>query len=108
MEAPARFIYILLGLLVIVLYLLNKKTELSYLAVGYGVFSCLTHIVSLNSFSGLSIGFYLILLSSLIIGILTMVYNEKEADALINVDKPAVEDNDQIANQPILDDNINN
>lgn len=96
-EDSSRFIYILLGLFVIALYLINKKTEMAYLAAGYGTFSTIGTIISLGGFSGLSIAFYLLLLSSITIGVLTFLYNEEEADALINlsvsVNKPVINNN---------------
>ena len=95
MQDPSRFIYILLGLLVICLYLVNKKTELSYLTAGYGVFTAISNIIALQGLDGLSIGFYLILLSSLVIGVLTFLYDEKEAIALVNVNKPVMDNNSQ-------------
>lgn len=102
-EDSSRFIYILLGLLVIFVYLINKKTELSYLTVGYGLFTTVSNIISIEGFEGLSIGFYLILLSSLTIGILTFLYNEEEADALINlsvsVNKPVMNNGMMMNNQ---------
>ena len=58
---------------------------MSYLAAGYGMFTTIAHIISIEGFEGLSIGFYLILLSSIAIAVLTFLYNEKEADALINL-----------------------
>ncbi len=102
MEDASRFIYILLGLFVIVLYLLNKKTEMSYLLVGYGFFSGISSIISFGGFGGLSIGFYLILLSSITIGIMTFLYNEKEADALISFEEtPSKHDN--LSNKPVME-----
>ena len=110
MEDSSRFIYIILGLLVIALYLLNKKTEMSYLAAGYGTFTAIANIISVEGFSGLSIGFYLILLSSISIGVMTFLYDEKEADALINlsvsINKPVVNTTQPIVNptvnQPVM------
>lgn len=101
LESASRIIYILLGLFVIALYLLNKKTEMSYLAAGYGAFTAIETIIDLEGIEGLSIAFYLILLSSIAIGVLTFLYNEKEADALINlsvsVNRSTV--NNQVINQ---------
>lgn len=105
MEDSSRVIYILLGLLVIGLYLINKKTELSYLTAGFGIFSTIGQIIALEGFNGLSIGFYLILLSSLSIAIMTFLYDEKEAIALINlsvsVNKPVVNNNQPMSQQVI-------
>ena len=84
-EDTSRIMYILLGLLVIALYLINKKTEMAYLTAGYGTFTSLAQIISLEGFEGLSIGFYLILMCSIAIGVITFLYDEKEADALINL-----------------------
>ena len=93
--SSSRLIYILLGIFVIVLYLINKKTELSYLAAGYGFFHSISIIIEEGGFSGLSIGFYLILISSIAIGILTLLYNEKEADAIIgSLEQEDIEYND--------------
>ena len=41
-------IYIILGLLVIALYLINKKTELSYLTAGFGTFTSIANIISIE------------------------------------------------------------
>ena len=92
--SSSRLIYIFLGIFVIVLYLFNKKTELAYLATGYGFFSSISVIIEKGGFSGLSVGFYLILISSMVIGILTFLYNEKKADALIGSLEEDVELND--------------
>jgi len=92
--SSSRLIYIFLGIFVIVLYLVNKKTELSYLAVGYGFFHSISIIIEKGGFSGLSVGFYLILISSIVIGVLTFLYNEKEADALIGSLEDEIESND--------------
>lgn len=104
-EDPSRFIYILLGLLVIALYLINKKTELSYLTAGFGTFTAIANIISIEGFAGLSIGFYLILLSSITIGVMTFLYEEKNADALISlsvsVNKPVMNNNLQPINNQI-------
>ena len=93
-ESPSRLIYIFLGVLVIILYLFNKNTELAYLTTGYGFFSSISVIIEKGGFSGLSVGFYLILISSMVIGILTFLYNEKKADALIGSLEEDVELND--------------
>lgn len=87
LEDPSRFMYILLGLFVIALFLLNKKTEMAYLVSGYGTFTAIAQIISLEGLDGLSIGFYLILLVSIVIGVITFIYDETKADALINFNK---------------------
>ena len=92
--SSSRLIYIFLGIFVIVLYLFNKKTELAYLAAGYGFFNSISIIIEKGGFSGLSVGFYLILISSIIIGVLTLMYNEKKADALIGSLEEETESND--------------
>ena len=110
-EDPSRIMYILLGLFVIVLYLINKKTEMSYLTAGYGVFNSLAQIISLEGVEGLSIGFYLILMCSIAIGVITFLYDEKEADALINLSvcvNKTVKNNQNVMNtQPINNVGIN-
>ena len=103
-EDPSRYIYILLGLLVMVVYIINRKTELSYLATGYGVFTCIANMISNEGLDGLSIAFYLILISSLAIGVITFLYNEKSADSLINSSNDI---NENIENN-ITDDNKTN
>ena len=92
--SSSRLIYIFLGIFVIVLYLFNKKTELAYLATGYGFFSSISVIIEKGGFNGLSVGFYLILISSIVIGVLTLLYNEKEAEALIGDLEEDIESND--------------
>ena len=83
LESASSYMYILLGLLVIFVYMINKKTELSYLSVGYCVFTSISNIISIDGISGLSIGFYLILVSSIIIGVITFLYKEEKAIPLI-------------------------
>lgn len=83
--SPARYIYIFLGCLVIGLYLLNIKTKMSYLAVGYTFFNCVANIISLKGFTGFSIGFYFVLISSIVICIVTFLYEEKNALAIIPI-----------------------
>ena len=64
--------------------------------------------MSNEGFEGLSIAFYLILLSSIAIGVMTFLYDEKNALALINlsvkVNKPAINNqmnyNNGMMNQP--------
>ena len=77
-EDSSRIMYILLGLFVIALYLINKKTEMAYITAGYGTFTSLAQIISLEGLEGLSIGFYLILMCSIAIGVITFLYDEKE------------------------------
>lgn len=91
--SSSRLIYIFLGIFVIVVYLFNKKTELAYLAAGYGFFNSISIIIEKGGFSGLSVGFYLILISSIVIGVLTLMYNEKKADALIDSLEEDIESN---------------
>lgn len=111
-EDSSRIIYILLGLFVIALYLINKKTEMSYLTAGYGTFTSLAQIISLEGLEGLSIGFYLILMSSIAIGVITFLYDEKEADALINlsvsVNKPVTNTQNVVNTQPINNMGVSN
>lgn len=104
-EDPSRIFYILLGLFVIVLYLINKKTQMSYLTAGYAFFNTVSQIISNEGFAGLSIGFYLILLTSLAIGVITFLYNEGNADALINL---SVKVNKNMMNQPMYNQQMNN
>ncbi len=99
MEDSSRIIYILLGLLVMFVYLINNKTELSYLTVGFSAFTSIENIISMQGFDGFSIGFYLILLSSIIIGFLTYMYDETKADALINLSVSV--------NKPVINNNVN-
>ena len=93
-ENSSRILYILLGLLVIGVYLINKKTELSYLSVGFSFFNSISDMIAMEGLSGLSTAFYLILFSSIAIGVMTFLYDEKNGIALINlslkVNKPIV------------------
>ena len=111
MEDPSGIIYMLLGVFVIALYLINKKTELSYLVSGYGVFTCITNIVSNQGLEGLSVAFYLILMSSIAIGVITFLYDEEDADSLINLSSSVnthVENDQNVVNQqPTNNDSIN-
>ena len=52
--ASTRFIYIFLGCLVIGLYLLNIKTKMSYLTVGFAFFDSISTIISMNGFNDFS------------------------------------------------------
>ena len=106
-ENPSRILYILLGLLVIGVYLINKKTELSYLSVGFTFFTSISDIISMEGLDGLSIAFYLILLSSIAIGVMTFLYDEKNAIALINlsvkVNKPVEQPiQPQVRPEPVI------
>lgn len=83
--ASTRFIYIFLGCLVIGLYLLNIKTKMSYLTVGFAFFDSISTIISMNGFNDFSIGFYLILICSIVICIVTFLYEEKNALAIIPI-----------------------
>ena len=96
MQDVSRFIYIILGSLVIFVYLINKKTELSYLTVGYGLFASLAKMLSVSEIGGLSIGFYLIFLSSFVIGVITFLYDRENAVELIEFNKQQMNDNSQI------------
>lgn len=111
-EDSSRIMYIILGLLVIALYLINKKTEMAYLTAGYGTFTSLAQIISLEGLEGLSIGFYLILMCSIAIGVITFLYDEKEADALINlsvsVNKPVTNNQNVVNTQPINNISVSN
>lgn len=111
-EDSSRIMYILLGLFVIVLYLINKKTEMAYLTAGYGTFTSMAQIISLEGFEGLSVGFYLILICSIAIGVITFLYEEKEADALINLSvrvNKSVTNNQNVVNaQPINNMGVSN
>ena len=102
-ENPARILYILLGLLVIAVYLINKKTELSYLSVGFLLFTSISDMISMKGLDGLSVAFYLILLSSIAIGVMTFLYDEKNATALINL---SVKVNKQAANNQMAYNNV--
>ena len=62
-EDPSRVILLLLSLFVIVLYLINKKTEMSYITSGFGTFYLICMIIQNEGLEYFSIGFYLILLS---------------------------------------------
>ncbi len=84
-EDPSRVILLLLSLFVIVLYLINKKTEMSYITSGFGTFYLICMIIQNEGLEYFSIGFYLILLSSITIGVMTFLYNEKESHAIINL-----------------------
>lgn len=111
-EDSSRIMYILLGIFVIALYLINKKTEMAYLTAGYGTFTSLAQIISLEGLEGLSIGFYLILMCSIAIGVITFLYDEKEADALINlsvsVNKPVTNNQNVVNTQPINNISVSN
>ena len=84
-ESPSRVLTIIFSLIVIVVYLFNKKTELSYLTSGALLFFNLTIAISNEGLDNLTIGFYIIMLSSIAIGVLTFLYNEKEGSAIINL-----------------------
>ena len=103
-EAASRFIYIILGILVMFVYIINKKTSMSYLAAGYGVFASIEHIITNKGFEGVSIAFYLILLSSLAITIITFIYDESKSDEIISFNKNEGEEslNNIEQEQPII------
>ncbi len=84
-EDPSRILLILLGLFVIALYLINKKTEMSYITAGFGTFYQIAMAISAEGLEYFSIGFYLIIISSLTIGVMTYLYDEKEGLSIINL-----------------------
>lgn len=97
-EDPSRVLFILLGLFVVVLYLFNKKTEMSYITAGFGTFYSIAMIISAEGLEYFAIGFYLMLLSSLAIGVLTFLYDEKQGEAIINL---SVNVNKPVMQQPV-------
>lgn len=84
-EDPSRIILIILSLFVIALFLINKKTEMSYILAGYGTFYQINMLIQTGELSYFSIGFYLILLASIAIGVMTFLYKEEEGQAIINI-----------------------
>ena len=84
-EDPSRVLMILLGLFVIVLYLINKKTEMSYITAGFGTFYSIAMIISAEGLEYFAIGFYLMILSSLTIGVMTFLYDESKSSSIINL-----------------------
>ncbi len=84
-EDPSRVVLLLLSLFVIVLYLINKKTEMSYITAGFGTFYQICMIIQSEGLEYFSIGFYLMLLASITIGVMTFLYDEKKSHAIINL-----------------------
>ena len=78
---------------------------MAYLTAGYGTFTSIAQIISLEGFQGLSIGFYLILMCSIAIGVITFLYDESKADALINL---SVKVNKNMVNQQMYNQQMNN
>ena len=83
--APSRFLFIFLGLAVAALFVLNKKTELTYLAAGYGFFSSFQFIIAYEGLSDFSIGFYLMLLASISMFVAAYLYDESKGVALLDL-----------------------
>ena len=84
-EDPARVPLILFCLIPIVVHLINKKTEFSYVTFGGLFLHSLYLCVANKGLDNFSIGFYLIILSSIAIGVLTFLYDEKDGRAIINL-----------------------
>lgn len=81
----SRVLMLLLCICTVVLYVLNKKTELSYLTVGFTLFHLLTYAISAGGLEYFSIGFYLMFLCSIAMGVMTFLYKEKDGQALLNL-----------------------
>jgi len=84
-EDPSRVLILLMSIFVALLYAINKKTELCYLVAGYVFFYLITMVISAEGLDYFSIGFYLMLLSSATIGVVTYLYDEKKGEALLNL-----------------------
>ncbi len=80
----SRVIFLLLGLAVAALYAFNKRTEFTYAAGGYGFFTCLSRLILNEGFDNLSIGFYLLLLASIAMLVVTFMYDESKGASLFN------------------------
>ena len=85
MKEGSRVLILLLSLVVIALYLFNKKTELSYITAGFVLFHMITIVIEAKGLEYLSVGFYFMVIASIAIGVVTFLYNEKEVTPLINL-----------------------
>lgn len=84
-ESSSRIIYILCGIGVLALYVLNKKTEISYLLAGHILLSAIETVIANEGLEYLSVAFYFLLLASCAIIVCTYLYDESKGTALINL-----------------------
>ena len=117
--------YILIGfsLISIIVILLNKKIEFAYLLIGSSLtFLITTTIDSIEDFKYFSIGYYLILISTILLFLMLILLNTKSEDEIIkkeesvldvkeSIDFENIEPNElakSIMDQPVMNDKIEN
>lgn len=97
-EHTSRIPFIVSGILMFLIFLVNIRTELAYLFSGFGFFFCLDQIIGVSdSYYGMEIfgaGFYLLFISSIIIIVLTFIMNFKVFSVKIGSKKEVVTSND--------------
>ena len=109
-------IIMIFGLLPIILFLINKKTEFSYTSVGALGFFLIIQIVdtvSNNTFNTLSFGFYVMLIGTILIGVITLLLDKKGKVNVLNEQIAPISNNisDPIERKnidAIYDQNLNN
>ena len=116
--------YILIGfsLISIIVILLNKKIEFAYLLIGSSLtFLITTTIDSIEDFKYFSIGYYLILISTILLFLMLILLNTKSEDEIIkkeepvldvkeNIDFENIEPNElakSIMDQPVMNNELN-
>ena len=113
-----RILVLILSLAVIAAFAFNKKTKLCYLAEGYLFFHLFVVLFQESAMDYLSIGFWLMILSSAAMVVATMMYKEEEGVSLVaqftaNKPAPAQPTYSQPVQQPVQQsvnptDNTNN
>lgn len=116
------YILIGFGLISIIVILLNKKIEFAYLLIGSSLtFLITTTIDSIEDFKYFSIGYYLILISTILLFLMLILLNTKSEDEIIkkeepvldvkeNIDFENIEPNElakSIMDQPVMNNELN-
>lgn len=96
----SRVLMLLLCICTVVLYAINKKTELSYLTAGFTFFHLITYAISADGLEYFSIGFYVMLLCAAAMCVMTFLYKEEEGEALLNMNVNVNKDAIRPSNNP--------
>lgn len=92
-EGAMRIPFLIGGILMLIIFLINVRTEITYLFSGSGLFFCIDKLVTVSSSSFyynidvFGVGFWLLFISSIIIIILTFIMNFKIFDSKIGSKK---------------------
>lgn len=91
-ESPMRIPFLIGGILMLLIFLINIRTEITYLFSGGSFFFCINQIMTITdtsyySMSIFGVGFWLLFISSIVIIILTFIMNFKVFDSKIGSNK---------------------